>query len=82
MVMTAVERTLLATLLDLETAIRDRASAQAKPDFKSWFARLDGLANQLPSTDHPMLLHYLRQRSYEKARLYLQKESARCVPQT
>jgi hypothetical protein len=36
------------------------------------FARLDQLTAQLPPETDPTLLHYLRKKSYEKARLFLQ----------
>lgn len=70
--MTATEKDILQTLLDLETTVRSMATANPKPSLLPIFTRLDELTAQLPRNTEPDLLHYLHKRSYEKARLLLQ----------
>jgi len=70
--MTDIERQILDTLLELEKAIESMSTASPKPKLLPFFSRLDQLAEQLPRGTDPSLLHYLRKKSYEKARLFLQ----------
>lgn len=74
--MNDVEQALLDSLLGLEEAVRSMATAQPKPSLVAHFARIDALAAQLPPESDPALLHYLRKKSYEKARLHLQGRDA------
>ncbi len=74
--MTEVEKQILAALLDLEHAVARMAAANPKPNLLPLFARIDTLTLQLPPETDPSLLHYLRKRSYEKARLFLQERGA------
>jgi len=74
--MTAIEDQLLQTLLDLENAVAQMATANPKPDLKPLFARLDDLAAQLPADAPRDLRHYLQRKSYQKARLFLQEQAA------
>jgi hypothetical protein len=69
---TEIENQLLATLLELETAVRDMATANPKPSLLPLFERLESLARQLPPGTDPELLHFLQRKSYEKARQRLQ----------
>ena len=71
--MTELELQLLKGLTDLENTVNGMATANPKPDLLPIFARIDTLATQLPPDADPSLLHYLRKRSYEKARLFLQE---------
>lgn len=70
--MSEVERGLLRELIELDNAVRAMASANPKPDLVAIFGRLERLESQLPGNTDPTLLHYLRKKSYEKARLWLQ----------
>jgi len=74
--MTETEKSILQTLLELETTIKSMASANPKPSLLPLFSRLDELTAQLPKNTEPDLLHYLHKRSYEKARLLLQGRAA------
>lgn len=74
--MTQTERLILQTLVELERAVQSMAAARPKPDLRPLFARLDTLAGQLPSGADPNLLHYLRGKSYHKARLWLERQEA------
>ena len=74
--MSTVEQALLQSLLDLEEIIRTLPTAQPKPSLLPYFERLDQLTAQLPPGTDPQLLHYLRKKSYEKARFYLQGRDA------
>ncbi|HTV61847.1 MAG TPA: hypothetical protein VMH30_04680 [Verrucomicrobiae bacterium] len=67
----SVESQLLDALTELERAVKTMRAANPKPDLVSIFSRIDELARQLPRETDPTLLHYLRKKSYEKARLYL-----------
>lgn len=70
--MTTLEQKILETLIELETTVKSMPTAQPKPSLQPLFARLDALAQQLPKGINPNLQHYLRNKSYEKARLELQ----------
>ena len=74
--MTETETKILQTLLELEQAVQSMAKAHPKPNLLPLFSRLDGLTSQLPPESDPNLLHYLRKKSYEKARLFLQGRDA------
>lgn len=71
--MTELEQKILKSLTELENAVSGMVTANPKPDLLPIFARIDTLAAQLPPDADPSLLHYLRKRSYEKARLFLQE---------
>jgi hypothetical protein len=68
----ALEKDLLAALIELENAIKTMPTANPKPNLLPLFSRLDDLTKQLPRQADPALLHYLHKKSYEKARLFLQ----------
>jgi hypothetical protein len=74
--MTNFEKKTLAVLLELEATVKTMATANPKPSLQPLFARLDDLTRLLPRNTHPELLHYLRQKSYQKARLFLQGRDA------
>jgi hypothetical protein len=68
--MSATERSILQTLIELENAVRTMATA--KPNLAPLLSRLDTLTDQLPNDTDATLLHYLHRKSYEKARLWLE----------
>jgi hypothetical protein len=70
--MTAIEKSILDSLLELESTIKTMASGEPKPSLQPLFSRLDELTRQLPKDTDPNLRHYLHKKSYEKARLFLQ----------
>ena len=70
--MSATERNILQTLIELETAVKAMASANPKPNLSPVFKRIDALTDQLPKDTDATLLHYLHRKSYEKARLWLE----------
>ena len=74
--MIAIEQNILTALTDLESAVKSMPTASLKPNLLPLFARLDELTDQLPRDAAPDLVHYLRKKSYEKARLYLQGRDA------
>jgi len=74
--MIEIENQIFKTLLELEQAVKLMTSANPKPNLLPIFARLDELTARLRTETDPMLLHYLRKKSYEKARLYLQDRDA------
>jgi len=69
-------KNLLKALVELEVAVQSMPSANPKPDLLPLFARINGLAKQLPRNTDPTLSHYLQKKSYGKARLYLQGRDA------
>ena len=71
-----LEKDLLGALIQLEDAVRAMPTANHKPSLLPLFARLDELTARVPRNADPTLLHYLRKKSYEKARLYLQGRDA------
>ena len=70
--MIETERHILQALLDLEAAVASMPAANPKPGLLPLFDRIDLLTAQLPQETDPQLLHYLRKKSYEKARFFLQ----------
>ena len=72
----SVEKQLLTALTQLAETARAVPAAGARIDFLPLFKRIDELAGQLPRNADPALLHYLRQKSYEKARLFLSGRDA------
>ena len=74
--MTATERDILQALNELDAAVRSMRTADPKPDLRPLFARLDELTDRLPKDSAPDLLHYLRRKSYDKARLWLEGRGA------
>jgi len=74
--MSELEQDILKALLDLESAVKAFPSSNPKPNLLPFFERLDDLTGRLPSDADPSLLHYLRKKSYEKARLLLQGRDA------
>jgi hypothetical protein len=74
--MTDCERDILAALIELDKTVKGMSTANPKPDLLPLFYRLDHLTAQLPSGADPNLLHYLRKKSYEKARLFLEGRDA------
>jgi len=74
--MTNVEQSILEALLDLDAAVITMPIAKTKPNLLSIFDRIESLTRQLPPGTSPDLLHYLKKKSYEKARLFLQGREA------
>ena len=74
--MTQTEQQILDTLLELESAVARMKTDTPRPNLLPIFSRLDALSQALPSGTDPLLLHYLRKKSYEKARLFLQGRDA------
>ena len=74
--MTQAEQQILDTLLELESSVARMKTETPKPNLIPIFTRLDALAAALPAGTDPLLLHYLRKKSYEKARLFLQGRDA------
>ena len=70
--MKEAEKAVLQALLELEATVASMPTAQPKPDIMPLFERLDRLTEQLPRDTDPALLHYLRKKSFQKARLWLQ----------
>ena len=77
--MTAPERAILETLIELDAAVKKIPTANPKPNLLPIFNRLDELTRQLPKNTAPDLLHYLHKKSYEKARLFLEGRDAENV---
>jgi hypothetical protein len=63
---------ILASLVELDNAVKTMPTANPKPNLLPLFAHIDELTKQLPRNADPQLLHYLHKKSYEKARLWLQ----------
>ena len=74
--MNQTEQDILQTLIELDAAVKGMATAQPKPNLLPLFTRLDDLAEQLPRSTDPELLHFLQRKSYEKARAKLEGQKA------
>jgi len=66
----------LARTLDEYLAAVPRQREPNPPDLLALFARLDALEAELDSTCPAQLRHYLHQKSYRKAHLWLQDRDA------
>jgi hypothetical protein len=69
--MSRVETAVLEALLNLEKTVRAMPTTHPKPDLRPYLAKVDQLTAELPKETDPILVHYLRNKSYEKARLWL-----------
>ncbi|MCI0743881.1 MAG: hypothetical protein L0Y58_00600 [Verrucomicrobia subdivision 3 bacterium] len=78
--MTQTEQEILAALVELESAVQRMKTETPKPNLMPIFTRIDDLARTLPDNANPQLQHYLRKKSYEKARLFLQGREAENAP--
>ena len=65
------EQNLIGAIKELESAAAV-VNVKPKPDLLTHFSRIDELTVQLPSDTNPELMHYLRNKSYAKARLCLE----------
>ena len=74
--MTQTERQVLEALLELEGAVARMQTETPKPNVLPIFSRIEELTGALPATADPQLLHYVRKKSYQKARLFLQGREA------
>lgn len=74
--MTATEREILGSLLELDEMVRVMQTANPKPNLLPVFERIESLTRELPRGTDPSLLHYLHKKSYQKARLYLEGKEA------
>ncbi|MBC8095445.1 MAG: hypothetical protein H7Y43_06510 [Akkermansiaceae bacterium] len=74
--LTQTEDAILQALGELDAAVKSMPTANPKPNLLPLFSRLDELTAQLPSNAPPDLIHYLRKKSYEKARLWLEGRKA------
>ena len=70
--MTALEHDLLAHLTKLEATVKTMPTANPKPNLLPLFQQIEELADQVPRSTAPDLLHYLQRKSYEKARQWLE----------
>jgi len=70
--MSATERNILQTLIELENTVKSMATTDPKPNLSPLFKRIEALTDQLPKDTDAALLHYLHRKSYEKARLWLE----------
>lgn len=70
--MNEIEEKILSALKELDTAVKAMPTANPKPNLLSLFTRIDELAQQLPRSTDPELLHFLQRKSYEKARARLE----------
>jgi hypothetical protein len=74
--MSEIERAILQSLVELDSAVKVMPTANPKPNLLPIFSRLDELTRRLPKDASPNLLHYLHKKSYEKARLWLEGRDA------
>ena len=74
--MNDTERQILATLQELDEAVRSMRTATTKPNLVPLFQRIASFRDALPKNSDPQLLHYLHKQSYEKARLWLEGRDA------
>jgi hypothetical protein len=74
--LTETENALLQALEELDSAVKSIPTANPKPNLLLHFSRLDNLMMQLSPDAAPDLTHYLRKKSYEKARLWLEGRKA------
>jgi hypothetical protein len=74
--MNSIEKDLLQALVELDNSVKTLRTATPKLNLTEMFVRIDTLADQLPKDADPSLLHYLKKKSYQKARLFLEGRDA------
>jgi len=67
-----MERHLLDALWALDRTVAAMNTTGVKPNLHPIFTLIDGLAMRLPKESSPQLLHFLQNRSYTAARLWLE----------
>lgn len=72
MVVTVLEKQILERLVELDEKVKTMATANPKPNLLPLFQQIEELADQLPRSTAPDLLHYMQRKSYEKARQWLE----------
>jgi len=70
--MTVIERQILDRLIELDEQVKAMPTANPKPNLLPLFQQIEELADQLPRSSSPDLLHYMQKKSYEKARQWLE----------
>ena len=75
--MTVIERQILDRLIELDAKVKAMSTANPKPNLLPLFQQIEELADQLPRSSAPDLLHYMQKRSYEKARQWLEGSYAK-----
>ena len=70
--MTALEQQILDRLIELDDKVKAMPTANPKPNLLPLFLQIEELADQLPRSAAPDLLHYMQRKSYEKARQWLE----------
>ena len=70
--MTVLEKQILDRLIELDETVRTMPTANPKPNLLPLFQQIEDLADQLPRSTAPDLLHYMQRKSYEKARQWLE----------
>ena len=70
--MTALEKQILDCLVELDDKVKTMPTANPKPNLLPLFQQIEELADQLPRSTAPDLLHYMQRKSYEKARQWLE----------
>ena len=65
------EQNLIGAIKELESAAA-AVNVKPKPDLLTHFSRIDELTAQLPGDTNRELMHYLHNKSYAKALLYLE----------
>jgi hypothetical protein len=70
--MTELEQNILVRLIELDEAVKAMPTANPKPNLLPLFGQIEALADQLPRSTAPDLLHYMQRKSYEKARQWLE----------
>jgi hypothetical protein len=70
--MTALEKQILERLVELDDKVKTMPTATPKPNLLPLFQQIEELADQLPRSTAPDLLHYMQRKSYEKARQWLE----------
>lgn len=70
--MNEIEEQILGALKELDVAVKAMPTANPKPSLLPLFARIDELAQQLPRSTDPELLHFIQRKSFEKARARLE----------
>lgn len=74
--MNVTEKEILAALTELSEAVKQMSTANPKPNLLPLFARIDDMTEKLPAGTDPELVHFLKRKSYEKARAKLEGQAA------
>lgn len=74
--MTSVETQILEAIVEMDRRIQAMKQGGGKPELLPLWRKLDALCAELPRDTHLKLIHFLENKSYERAREWIEENRA------